>query len=317
MNVGTAHRGGQSVHPQPSLRGLPRRGTYLALMNGDTSDMDGEGSEPYVTAGRQRGTGGGWTRWGWILAIVLGAGGCAGSAEHLASDVIRVFAASSLTEAMTDLGAAFEASHPDRRVILTFGGSQILRLQISQGARVDVFASANQAHLSSLTSEGLIERQQVLAESALALIVPAGESSPVTTFRDLPLAERIVVGSGAVPIGAYTHQLLERAEGHYGTGFRQQVLDHVVSEEGNVRLVRAKVELGEADAAIVYSTDARSSTRTSSIPIPSEVNVHVTYVVGGLADPANPTGREELLRWLETDRARRILLSHGFSLPSS
>ncbi|NNF26972.1 MAG: molybdate ABC transporter substrate-binding protein, partial [Gemmatimonadetes bacterium] len=274
-------------------------------MNGDTSNPDDEGSE-LAGPGRSRV---GLPARALALALSMGACGPVGGEPGPESDEasITVFAASSLTEAMTALGHAYESSRPGTRVVLTFGGSQILRLQISQGAAADAFASANEAHLTSLISEGTAQRSQVLATNALALIVPRGLDGPVTSFEDLPRAQRIVIGSSAVPIGAYTRLLLDRTEVHFGPRFRQDVLDRVVSEESNVRLVRAKVELGEADAAFVYSTDALASDRSEIITIPPDVNVHPRYVIGGMTNAPSPRGRDAFLTWLQTAPARDIL----------
>lgn len=291
----------------------PGRRHILAGMNGDTSRLDGEGSE---LDGPDRGPAGPRVRRpARALALTLLVSACGPRAAADAD--ITVFAASSLTEAMTELGEAYESAHPGTRVALTFGGSQILRLQISQGAAVDAFASANEAHVAALVSDGLSRPSQVLAENALALIVPKGMDGPVGSFEDLPRARRIVIGSRGVPIGAYTRLLMDRAGVHLGPGFREDVLSRVVSEESNVRLVRAKVELGEADAAFVYSTDALASERSETIPIPPEVNVYARYVIGGITRAPNPQGRDAFLAWLRTAPAREILRGRGFSVPAA
>lgn len=142
-----------------------------------------------------------------------------------------VFAASSMTEVASDLG--------ERHGWATVtGGSQLLRFKIEQGAAWRGFISANREHVAAVCPTPIeVARAEVVA------VVP--QASPVTAFGELERAERVVLGDAAVPIGRYADSLLERED-----------LDvQVVSREGNVRLVRSKVLLGEADAAIVYSTD--------------------------------------------------------------
>ncbi len=229
---------------------------------------------------------------------------------------VRVFAASSLTEAMKDLAQAFEARHPATVVRLTFAGSQILRLQLEQGASADIFLSANVSHMDALAESGVIEDYEVFAENRLALVVPAASTGPVERFEDLPRARRIVTGTPNVPVGAYAMTLIDRAAVRYGPDFANAVRRNVVSQESNVRLVRAKVELGEADAAFVYVTDASSSSRVRSIPIPPEVNVTAQYYLGVIEAAANPAGQEALLAWVRSE-GPAILLRHGFGPPST
>ncbi|MDH3222600.1 MAG: molybdate ABC transporter substrate-binding protein [Gemmatimonadota bacterium] len=250
--------------------------------------------------------------------LVMGCGGSDGWQPPSQSPVseVRVFAASSLTEAMQDLAQAFEARHPDTQVRLTFAGSQILRLQLEQGAAADVFFSANAGHMDALAGGGVIDGYEAFAENSLALIVPAGSTGPVQRFADLPLARRIVTGTPNVPVGAYTLALIDRAGVRYGSGFADAIRKHVVSQESNVRLVRAKVELGEADAAFVYATDALSSSRVRSIPIPPDVNVTVRYYLGAVEAAPNPTGRDSLIAWVRSE-GPAILSRHGFTPPST
>ncbi|MEZ4463607.1 MAG: molybdate ABC transporter substrate-binding protein [bacterium] len=197
-------------------------------------------------------------RAGLLLALVV-----AGCARPPASEVV-VFAASSLTDAYRALGAAFEAAHPGTRVVFAFAGSQTLRLQLDQGAPADVFASADAAHLAGPRLTG----HHTIARNALVIITPLANPAGVDGLADLPRARRVVLGTPEVPIGRYTAALLDRAAAALGPDFRARVEAAVASREANVRLVRAKVELGEADAAIVYRTDATPASGSSPCPPP-------------------------------------------------
>lgn len=247
-------------------------------------------------------------------AAVLCAGGLVtgcGSAEP-ERQPLRVFAASSLTDVFGDMAGAFEAAHPDTEVVLVFAGSQVLRLQIEQGAPADVFASADPRHMESLVREGLVTGQRLLAENELVVIVPLGNPAGIEAFTDLARAERLVVGTPYVPVGAYAREALRRAgaDGAF-PGFEAAVLDRVVSEESSVRLVRAKVELGEADAAIVYRTDATAG-RVQTVRVPAGANVRARYLIGVVAGARNAAGAERWAGFVASPEGRRILSRHGF-----
>ena len=223
-----------------------------------------------------------------------------------------VFAASSLTEAFTAMGAAFERVEGGATPAFAFAGSQSLRLQITHGAAADIFASANRTHLDALKSSGTIATPELLAYNELVLIVPKDNPSGIRTFDDLPRARRLVIGAPGVPIGEYTEELLRRSEPVLGSDFVSSVRSRVVSKESNVRLVRAKVELGEADAAIVYRTDL--SAQVEAIPIPDSVNVRARYELA----PVLPVRNDATGRWMKFVRSpegREILNQHGFATP--
>lgn len=225
---------------------------------------------------------------------------------------LRVFAASSLTEVFHEMAAAFESASPHTDVVLVFAGSQVLRLQIEQGAHADVFASANHGHMESLAREGLVSEERVLAENELVVIVPPDNPARLESFDDLASVESLVIGTRNVPVGAYTRQALRRAETAGGLpGFEEAVMGRVVSEESNVRLVRAKVEMGEADAAIVYRTDALPG-RVQTVQVPPRVNVRARYLIGVVAGARNPSAARRWVGFVSSPEGRRILSRHGF-----
>lgn len=224
-----------------------------------------------------------------VLLLLLG---CAdpSDSEH----TLVVFAASSLTDAFTELERDYERAHPDVDVRMVFAGSQVLRLQIEQGAQADVVATADESHLRALHDAGLVNASQVFAHNELVVLVPM--DSPIERFDQLVDAERVVLGTDAVPVGIYAREVIARA----GISLR------IVSEESNVRLVRAKVELGEADAAFVYRTDVHEGAR--AIPIPERINARATYSI------ARVTSRGG--RWIEfvlSESGQAVLQRHGFT----
>ena len=246
-------------------------------------------------------------RWAALAAALIA--GCGGGEPE--REVLRVFAASSLTEAFQELAGAFETAYPGIDVVPVFAGSQVLRLQIEQGARADVFASADQSHLDALVRAGLVTGGRVFAGNELVVIVPRDNPAAITDFAELPRARRLVIGTEHVPAGRYARMALKRAAGRHGADFEATVLASVASEESNVRLARAKVELGAADAAIVYRTDAVPG-RVRVIPLPDGVNVRADYLMGALTAAANPEGAELWIDFAASPAGQDIMTRRGF-----
>jgi molybdate transport system substrate-binding protein len=246
-------------------------------------------------------------------AAAAATGGASGAGVNATGrKSVVVFAASSLTDAFNDLEKGFEASNPGADVALSYGGSQVLKLQITQGAPADVFASADESHMQELIQQGYAKASEKLAENELVLLVPADNPAHIEELKQLPKAHRLVIGAANVPVGAYTRQLLARAGASYGPTFEKEVMARVVSEESNVRLVRAKVELGEADAAIVYRTDATGAKQVKLIELPPALNVRASYPIAVLDKAHEP---ELARRWVDYVRSadgRAALAARGF-----
>lgn len=251
-----------------------------------------------------------------MAAVVVGLGlsVAAGvlSAKGPGRQIVSVYAASSLTDAYRELEVRFEAAFPDADVRLTFAGSQVLRLQIEHGAKADVVATANREHIEALQAQGLVGRVDALASTELVIITPPDDPSDVETWTDLARATRLVIGTDHVPVGRYTRTMLDRATARLGPRFAASVAGAVASRESNVRLVRAKVELGEADAAIVYRTDAQASDRVRIVPIPAEVNVAVEVLHGRVSTGPAPVLAEAWLSYLASSAGGEVLTRHGF-----
>ena len=226
---------------------------------------------------------------------------------------LTVFAAASLGDALRAVELAHEAAHPDVDVRLTLGGSQVLRLQIEQGAPADVFASANAAHLDALQRGGHSTAGAPFAVNRLALIVPVDNPAELTALHDLPLAARLVVGTASTPVGDYTERLLTNADAAWGGGFGAQVRQRIVSREGNVRMVRAKVALGEADAGIVYATDVAGSDPVLGVPIPDGLNVRAAYHVAPITGRAQRDQADRFIAHLQSESGQALLRRAGFS----
>lgn len=251
-----------------------------------------------------------WLLRGWLTLSLALALACGRSSTDSTSQTLTVLAASSLTNAFAELEADFEATHPHVDVVMSTAGSQALRVQIEQGAPADAFASANAAHMQALVSAGLVRDAVVFAEGELVLVVPRGNPAGLRSLEDLPRATRVVLGAPEVPVGSYARTMLDRAEAHYGPGFRAHVEERVVSLEANVRLVLAKVELGEADAAVVYRSDAMSAHAVEVIELP-ELGVRPQYHVGVLTEATEPALVEAFVTHLRSETGRTVLERHG------
>jgi molybdate transport system substrate-binding protein len=224
---------------------------------------------------------------------------------------LTVFAAASLREAFEDLARTFEARSPGVKVRVNLAGSQELRTQIEQGARADVFASADQKHMAALTKAGLVAEPRVFARNTPVHIVPNGNPAKLGSFDDLPKAQKLVIGVAEVPIGSYTLEILERA----GADFKQRVLARVASRELNVRQVLAKVSLGEADAGIVYRTDAMAGKdKIAIIDIPPKVNITAEYPVAVLTRAAQPVAARAFVDFLLSAEGQKRLGAAGFTV---
>jgi molybdate transport system substrate-binding protein len=209
-------------------------------------------------------------------------------AEPRAGEVV-VFQAASLKDAFARLALLFEAEHPGARVVANSAGSQELRAQIEHGAAADVFASADRKHMDALVAQGLVDAPSVFACNELVVVVRTALAASLKSFAELPRAERLVVGTPEVPVGAYTRQILEKASARYGAAWTARVEANVASRELNVRQVLSKVVLGEADAGIVYRSDARAAAgKVAVVTIPPELNVTAEYPLALSKHAPNP-----------------------------
>ncbi len=228
---------------------------------------------------------------------------------------LTVLAASSLTEAFEEIASVFEGQHEGVDVLLSFDGSSTLTTQIVEGVPADVFASADEKQMQVVVDEGLTAREpEIFTGNRLVLITTA--DSDVTSLEQLADAGVLVVlADEEVPVGNYARQALAKMDATYGNDFSERVLANVVSEESNVRQVALKVELGEADAAIVYATDAAVAENVTTIEIPDDLNVLGTYPIATLQDSTQPDLAQAFVDLVLSDEGQQILTERGFQKP--
>lgn len=229
---------------------------------------------------------------------------------------LTVYAAASLTDAFTEISRAFEAEHAGVTVVFNFGGSQNLRTQIEQGAPADVFASAHAREMDTLVSLNFVEANapRVFLTNQLVVILPKDNPAGITSLEDLSRAGlKIVLAAEEVPAGRYARQILENLNAMFGADYQDKVLANVVSNEDNIRQAVTKVQLGEADASIVYVSDAVAAPDLQQIDIPVEVNVLAEYPIAPLAESANSELAGEFIAYVLSPAGQAVLAKWGFT----
>lgn len=232
---------------------------------------------------------------------------------------IIVFAASSLTDAFKEAAKEFQAKNPEAKVTFNFAASSALATQINEGAPADVFASADAAQMAKVTEKGNASAPADFVTNRPTVIVPAS-GSPVTTFADLAKpGVRLVLAAPEVPIGKYAREVLTKAS-QPSTGvsadFSARALDNLKSNEANVRAVLSKVQLGEADAGIVYTTDAAVAAKdVRLVEIPAAFNVVARYPMATIKASKNATGAGAWVAFIASAEGQAIMAKYGFGKP--
>lgn len=225
-----------------------------------------------------------------VTAVLLLAAGCGPGAG---AGGVTVLAAASLTEAFTGLGGA----------TFSFAGSQQLVAQVSHGAPVDVVATADNETMDRLVRAGLVSPPRTFARNRLAIAVAPGNPERITGLADLARPGlKVVLADPAVPAGRYTLQMLDRA----GVAVRP------VSLELDVKAVARTVAAGEADAGVVYATDAAALAR---VEIAGAANVVATYPVAVVTASGRRAAAEAFVARLLGPAGRTALEAHGFGPP--
>jgi len=260
----------------------------------------------------------------WSLAILLTAcGGTAKTAVSVhtptgANGAMTVFAAASLTELFTEIKGVFEKANPGVTVQYNFGGSPTLVTQLTQGAPADVFASADQPNMENAVKGGVIAgTPQTFVKNKLVIIVPKENKTGITAPKDLAKpGVKFDTTQVDVPVGKYTQQVLDNFSKlpDYGADFKVKVNTNTVSQEDNVKAVVQKVQLGEADAGIVYATDAQAvKDKLTIIAIPDAQNVIATYPVALVKDAKQAALGQQFVDYLLSADGQAILRKYGFA----
>ncbi|RIK24191.1 MAG: molybdate ABC transporter substrate-binding protein [Anaerolineae bacterium] len=217
---------------------------------------------------------------------------------------LTVFAAASLTDAFTEIAAAFDSDNPGVTTVFNFAGSNQLATQINEGAPADVFASANQ--MDAAVESGRIDADAptVFVTNRLVVVIPADNPGDIQTLQDLANPGTLIVLAAAeVPVGKYSLEFLDKASADpaFSETFREDVLANV-----------NKVSLGEADAGIVYTSDLVGVEGVSGLEIPDELNLVAEYPIAILNDSANSEMAAAFVEFVLSDGGRALLAEYGF-----
>ncbi len=242
-----------------------------------------------------------------ILIALLLVAGCGGE-DAQPKPRLTVSAAASLKAAFTDYGRGFGAA----TMRASFAGSDELAAQIRQGLRPDVFASANTKLPDELYAEGLVEKPKVFAANKLVLAVPV-DGGGVAGLDDLAKpGVTIAMGSEAVPVGAYTRNVL----GGLPAAEREAILANVRSNEPDVGGVVGKVAQGAVDAGFVYVTDVQAAGgELKAIDLPADLQPQVAYGVAVVKGAAHPAEAKAFIAGLMIGAGRDALDRAGFLPP--
>lgn len=258
---------------------------------------------------------------GAMVALAVALAGCGGSSAGTTTTqqpvTLTVFAAASLKDAFAQEAAKFHAAFPSDTVQLNFGGSNTLEQQLAQGAPGDVFASADTANMDKAQAAGLLAAgAKPFTHNRLVVIVPRANPANIATLKDLARSGvKLDLAAPAVPAGKYALQVLDTlgAAPDYGPAYEQAVKANIVSQEDNVKAVVQKVALGEADAGVVYVTDASAAKdRVTTIDIPDAFNVVATYPIAALKGSAHPAVSQRFVDFVLSSDGQAILAQFGF-----
>jgi molybdate transport system substrate-binding protein len=242
---------------------------------------------------------------GVATGLLTACGGGAAAPATTLSGTASIFAAASLTDSFKALGTAFQAAHPGVTVQFNFAGSPTLVTQIEQGASADVFASADTTNMDKIKADGFAPgTPQVFARNKLAIVVAVGNPKGITGLADLAKPGVIyITAAPTVPVGKYALQILANA----GVRVTPKSL------EADVKSVVGKIQLGEADAGIVYTTDVKAAgTKAQGVSIPDSVNVIATYPIVEVKGTKNADLAKAFIAYVLSADGAAKLQSFGF-----
>jgi molybdate transport system substrate-binding protein len=262
----------------------------------------------------------------WVLGVVWPVtliGSATTSEVPRIPGALTIFSAASLTDAFKEMAGHIKQANPGTRLTFNFAGSPTLRAQLAQGARADVFASADEPNMDGAAKDGTIrDEPRIFARNLLVVIVPVSNPAGLKTLPDLANPKlKLVLANQDVPVGNYARQALEKMSQDpvFGHDFAGRVLANLVSEEMNVKQVASKVQLGEADVGIVYATDVTPAMRLAVrvIAIPPEFNVIAKYPIAVVRGARNDPGARAFIEYVLSPAGQATLERYGFLVAGS
>lgn len=256
-----------------------------------------------------------------LLIGMLGLSACrpvapvAPAPQSAAPAQLTVFVPGTLVEISKLFVAGFEAQHPDVKVNVEVGHTPTQRAQIEQGATPDVLIAAGRADIDALAQQNLVTADQIkgLARNQLVVIVPPDNQANIASPADLANpGVRLLVAAEELPVGMATQKLLDNLSKQGAPDFKDKALANVVSKEMGVNPIVSKISLGEADAGIVFVSDATAASNVKAVAVPDDANVVVTFVTAPLAGAPSPELAKTFVDYLLSDEAQSMLQAKGF-----
>lgn len=228
------------------------------------------------------------------------------------AEEIIVSAAASLTDALREIGKAYQLKSQNKATF-NLGSSSELARQIDEGAPADIFFSADLEKMESLEKKGRIERgsQKNLLSNQLVIVIPRSSKLTIRSPMDLLRAdvERIALAEpSSVPVGIYAKKYLE------GEGLWEKIQYKVVPVL-DVRAALASVESENADAGFVYKTDAAISKKVEVVyEVPREKGPRIIYPVALIKESRRKGAAQDFIRFLSSDSGKKIFEKYGFTV---
>jgi molybdate transport system substrate-binding protein len=255
------------------------------------------------------------TRWLAAIAVVVAAvgttaaGGVPVAKARKLSGTITVSAAASLTEAFTKMAADFEQANPGTTITPNFAASSALVTQIQGGAPADVFASADGTNMQKLVAGGQVTAEPtVFAANELTIVVKKGNPEHVKSLADLADLGTVSLCADAVPCGKYAAQALSQVG--------VTIPPEKITKGADVKATLSAVSTGDADAAIVYTTDAKAGgSAVQVVAIPAWLNVYAIYPIAPVAASENRDLANAFVKYTVSPAGQKTLQSYGFLPP--
>ncbi|MER5401038.1 molybdate ABC transporter substrate-binding protein [Streptomyces sp. NPDC002599] len=237
-------------------------------------------------------------------------GSSAASSSPKLSGTVTVFAAASLKESFTALGEQFEKAHPGTEVTFSFGGSDSLAASITGGAPADVFAAASPKTMAIVTDKGdAATTPETFVRNQLEIATLPGNPDRISSLKDLTKSGlKVVLCDRTVPCGAAAQKALDASK----------LKLTPVSYEQDVKSALTKVELKEADAAVVYKTDVKAAgDKVEGVEFPESAEAVNDYPIALLKDAPNTDAAKAFIELVRSPEGQKVLTEAGFLKPTS
>lgn len=259
-----------------------------------------------------------------IMMITMGISlfGCGNEKESVKTSSAKekkeiiIFAAASLTPLLEEMANKYHEEFPDTTITLNTANTQVLKTQIEQGAKVDIFLAARERDVTSLQEQGLVLEYSKFAGNYLEIVASEEGSQLIKQVDDLAKPNiRLVFADETAPIGEYTLKLLDilSKSGLYGENLTEAIINNVVSYESNEQQVLGKILNGEADAGIVFRSSFKTAKQqaesVTSVPFENKYNFETYYYRAMMTDQNEAVA--EFTDWLVSNSAKEIITKYG------